>query len=569
MCLRAYVVILKSVKPQVKPPLSVGSIERQSSVKRTVATPPRAIHLVSFAFVATGALTPKKPAGTCADATPACAQASTATAAASMRSHLTPPSIWTPPCLAIVCEVAQIGIETFKWTRRASVMLAFAAALIAAAPAVATPRPNIVVIQTDDQTVGELTHASMPHVLSALAGHGTTFSNYIVASPQCCPSRASLITGDYPHNTGVLSNTPGYDDLVDKRNVLPAWLRRAGYRTIHVGKYLNGYESARPAPGWSRWFTEVSPLDYYDYTIAHGGRFVHFGNKPADYLARVLKRAAIRLVRQAAHAHKPFYLELDEHAPHGGGGGRGACSGHGLAVPGPADRSRFQGVPLPQEALPAGSRSLDEQNVSDKPSFMRALPRIDGATLDSMRKRYDCALAAIHSVDRSVGGLFSALRHAGLWSNTVVILTSDNGFFFGEHRLPQGKDLPYEEAIRQPLIIRVPRAYAPNQVARSRVAAANIDLAPTILKLAGATPCRAARHCRTLDGRSLLGPVKGRTGAFRGGISWSSSASRPASSPSILAQASAPSRRSGDRARCSAYIRASSRPTQATARRRK
>jgi arylsulfatase A-like enzyme len=173
-------------------------------------------------------------------------------------------------------------------------------------------------------------------------------------------------------------------------------------------------------------------------------------------------------------------------------------------------------VPLPQEALPPGARSLDEQNVSDKPSFMRALPRIDGTTLGSMRKRYDCALAAIHSVDRSVGGLFSALRHAGLWSSTVVILTSDNGFFFGEHRLPQGKDLPYEEAIRQPLIIRVPRAYAPHQVARSPVAAANIDLAPTILKLAGATPCRAARHCRTLDGRSLLGPVKGRTGAFRG-----------------------------------------------------
>ena len=118
-------------------------------------------------------------------------------------------------------------------------------------------RPNIVLIQTDDQAYKQLTRRAMPRTKRLLGRRGTSFTDYIVSTPQCCPSRASLITGQYPHNHGATSNMVGYPGLVDKGNVLPVWLREAGYRTIHVGKFMNGYDRftgpAQVPPGWNQW----------------------------------------------------------------------------------------------------------------------------------------------------------------------------------------------------------------------------------------------------------------------------------------------------------------------------
>jgi arylsulfatase A-like enzyme len=126
------------------------------------------------------------------------------------------------------------------------------------------PAPNVVVIQTDDQALGTFTDEVMPQTVAKLQERGTTFTQAIVSTPQCCPSRAAFFTGQYAHNNGVVSNIPGYPLLDKPQSVLPAWLQKAGYRTAHIGKFLNGYQPAIvPAPGWTRWRTAVD-LDYFN-----------------------------------------------------------------------------------------------------------------------------------------------------------------------------------------------------------------------------------------------------------------------------------------------------------------
>jgi arylsulfatase A-like enzyme len=128
-------------------------------------------------------------------------------------------------------------------------------------------RPNIIVIQTDDQDPASLSRRVMPHVVKLLGRHGTKFTDYIASGPLCCPSRAVMLTGQYGHNNGVLWNAPDpYGDLRGKHNTLPVWLRRAGYRTAHLGKYFNLYARAtgdpnEVAPGWEKWYTALEPLN--------------------------------------------------------------------------------------------------------------------------------------------------------------------------------------------------------------------------------------------------------------------------------------------------------------------
>ncbi|MCI0634331.1 MAG: sulfatase-like hydrolase/transferase, partial [Actinobacteria bacterium] len=158
-------------------------------------------------------------------------------------------------------------------------VLATAAATGPLAPGAAKDgkRPNIVVVVTDDQTLASLSAATMPSTVALIGGGGTEFTNAVVTTPLCCPSRASMLTGQYAHNHGTLGNTPGYQALRQKANTLPVWLRRAGYVTAHVGKYLNRYKASvehptEVAPGWDEWHTVIDPagkfVRYYDYRLS-------------------------------------------------------------------------------------------------------------------------------------------------------------------------------------------------------------------------------------------------------------------------------------------------------------
>ena len=178
----------------------------------------------------------------------------------------------------------------------------------------APARPNVLVVMTDDQTVESV--RVMTNVRALLATEGTTFENNFASFPLCCPSRSTFLTGQYAHNHTVMGNaapTGGYEKL-DHTNTLPVWLQRAGYRTVHIGKYLNGYgrRSATEIPsGWTEWYGSVDPSTYqfYNYTLNENGRTVRYGADPASYQADVYTRKAVDAVRRLAPGG-PFFLNV-------------------------------------------------------------------------------------------------------------------------------------------------------------------------------------------------------------------------------------------------------------------
>src|SRR5919109_1004002 len=356
-------------------------------------------------------------------------------------------------------------------------------------------RPNVLVIMTDDQTVESL--RVMGNVKTLLAGQGTTFDTSFASFSLCCPSRATFLTGQYAHNHGVMGNAApagGYAKL-DSSNTLPVWLQGAGYHTVHIGKYLNGYPGSNrthvPA-GWTEWYGSIDPSTYqfYGYTLNENGRLATYGTDAASYQADVYARKAVDAVRSLAPAPAPFFISVAFLAPHSGGP-RESDDPRTLAtpVPAPRHRNRFAAEPLPESA------SFNEADVSDKPLGIRSRPLMSVQQVADVTENYRQRLESLLAVDEAVAAIFAALRETGELDQTLIVFTADNGFFHGEHRVPAGKVLLYEPSIRVPLILRgpgVPRGQRVSDLV------ANIDVAPTIIDASGAHPLRV------LDGLSLL-----------------------------------------------------------------
>ena len=233
--------------------------------------------------------------------------------------------------------------------------MAAAAVALAAAPA-ASARPNVVVLMTDDQTLASM--SVMPKTRELLGGRGTTFTRSFVNFSLCCPSRATLFTGQYAHNHGVLGNRPplgGYTRL-DKSEWLPDWLQRAGYHTIHLGKFLNGYGRDSPPtevpPGWTEWYGSVDPSTYrfYNYTLNENGTSAPTERRdPRYYQTDFYSRRAVSLIGRLAPASRPFFLSLAFLAPHSGGPrDSDDPSRLGTPVPAPRHRNAFSALPLPR-----------------------------------------------------------------------------------------------------------------------------------------------------------------------------------------------------------------------------
>jgi N-acetylglucosamine-6-sulfatase len=387
------------------------------------------------------------------------------------------------------------AMRTARWIARAALALVLVAATGGAASvgAAPKPRPNIIVIETDDQAVETL--RVMANVQRLLADQGTTFENSFASWPLCCPSRATFLTGQYAHNHGVLGNRApegGYEKL-DHSNTLAVWLQRAGYHTAHVGKYLNGYGSRENEteipPGWSEWHAGTR-LPFFGHSLNENGQIVTFGFAEQDYSTDVYARIAQDIVRRQAPQPQPFFIWLAFFAPHSGGP-PDPDDPRGIATTKPAPRHRDA---FASEALPQ-SPSFNEQDVSDKPAGIRSRPPLNDVQVAGIREAYQQQLESLLAVDEAVAALFNQLQASGELANTLIIFTADNGFFHGQHRVPSGKNLVYEPSIRVPLIVRgpgVPRGLRLKQLV------ANIDLAPTIVATA------RARAGRALDGRSLL-----------------------------------------------------------------
>jgi N-acetylglucosamine-6-sulfatase len=375
--------------------------------------------------------------------------------------------------------------------------------IFATAPVVASAQqPNVVVLMTDDQTADSMW--AMPWTRELIGAEGVTFTNSFVSYPRCCPSRATFFTGQYAHNHGVLSNTLpfGSYDRLDTSSWLPLWLQAAGYRTAHLGKFLNGYGDLNPTevpPGWDEWHatTGRETYRYWGYKVNENGRLETYGSDrdPDLYATDFMSRRASKLIEDLAPSDAPFFLSVGFLAPHTGGPAEPGDP-PGVATPAVAPRHRgaFAGEPLPR---PAG---FSERKVSDKPPRIKRLPRLRPARIDLIRQKYHQRLESLLAVDDGVDEIIDALRQAGELENTLVIFTSDNGFFHGEHRIWSGKAQVYEPAIRVPLLMRGPGITPGRRPSRI---VGNVDLAPTILEAAGLPPRPE------LDGRSLLPPARG------------------------------------------------------------
>jgi N-acetylglucosamine-6-sulfatase len=374
----------------------------------------------------------------------------------------------------------------------------------------AAGKPNVIFILTDDQNLSDFTPRVMPQTYRDLVGRGTDFSNYVVATPLCCPSRATYMTGDYPHNDGVFSNPNGYRNLEDKFNTLPVWMHNAGYETSWVGKYLQGYDTYaedpwKAAPGVDDWHTTFEPL-YYDYDMADNGEKVHFGNRSRDYYTTNVTRIATDLIEQRAKQKRPLFMTLNNLAPHHGSGHGGRCTN--VVVPAPRDVGLFKHAKVPR------TPNYDEKDVSDKPPGVVPDHRLTPQKKRKLDLAYGCRLASLRGVDRSNAAIFDALKRTGELDNTVIFFSSDNGILEGQHRIG-GKNVPYEEALRQPLAIYAGRkALGSKAVSKVDGLVSNIDFAPTILQLAGAKPCARPGNCRKLDGQSLVPLLKGGHGTI-------------------------------------------------------
>lgn len=348
-----------------------------------------------------------------------------------------------------------------------------------------TAGPNIVFILTDDLSWNLVPF--MPHVLQ-MQKDGVTFTHYFVTDSLCCPSRSSIFTGRYPHDTGIYRNTGndgGYSAFQARGHenaTFATWLSGAGYRTAMLGKYLNGYQPARdpPAHGWTSWSVAGNGYPEFRYNLNQDGRLVPYGTAPTDYLTDVLSSIATGFIKRQSGSS--FAIEIATFAP------------HAPYTPAPRDANALPGLKAPRTpAFNAAPDAAAAKWLLEHP----ALSEADIAIIDrDFRKRAQSVLA----VDKMIGELQAAVAAIGALDRTYFVFSSDNGYHMGEHRLMPGKMTAYDTDIRVPLIVTGPGVPAGRVVDHI---AENVDLCPTFAEIAGASVPS------NVDGRSLLALLHG------------------------------------------------------------
>lgn len=327
----------------------------------------------------------------------------------------------------------------------------------------------------------------MPNITRRIASAGASFSRAFVNVPLCAPSRATILTGRYAQNTRVLQNWYApFNVNGAERSTIPVWLRAAGYRTALFGKYINGYPGTVPSltprfvpPGWTDWAVQVA-ANKTRYTLNENGRLVEYTNAQSiDYFTDVLARKSLEFIRDAASNGSPFFLMLAPHAP------------HRPAIPAPRHASLFAGRTAPRVA------SFNEADIADKPPFLQ-VPTLSTTDIAAVDNLYRKRLRSLQAVDEAVRDIYELIESLGLLSRTYFVVTSDNGYHQGQHRLTfdqgGGKETGFDEDVRMPLFVRGPNVSAGTVVDRLVTLA---DLAPTFAAWAGAVPGPK------VDGRSI------------------------------------------------------------------
>jgi arylsulfatase A-like enzyme len=360
------------------------------------------------------------------------------------------------------------------WRTLAGVLVAgLTVGLLTGAPAVPAERsgpPDIVVIMADDMRADELKF--MPHT-RALLGQ-LELTDFVSNHPLCCPARAEFLTGQYGHHNGVHHNDGGlrggYRGLHDKANILPAWFQEAGYATSFAGRFVPGWfaDIFGPLPGWDQaTVLEQNTYHAYHWISWRDGRTVT--GDGSLHNNDLVTTESIRQIQEAHEDGRPVFHWAAYTAPHGYKGADDKFLG--WPVPARRHRSLFRGERPPSRA---------------KPSF-------SGGSRSQLKKTHRKRLQALQSVDEGVRDIVQATKDDGTHEDTVFVFTSDNGYLLGEHGL-WGKNVPYEEALRVPLLASGPGIASGSFSTGGMIT----DLAPSLAALAGVEPGRPQ------DGRADL-----------------------------------------------------------------
>jgi N-acetylglucosamine-6-sulfatase len=395
-----------------------------------------------------------------------------------------------------------------KFTRRTLLATPFAAAcgrLAAQAPEAAshaTPeghaRPNILFVLVDDLRWDELgctghPFAETPHA-DRLAREGALFPNAFATTPLCSPSRACFLTGRYAHSHGITDNT---NRSADSHRLItwPRLLRDAGYETGFVGKWHMGNDDS-PRPGFDSWVSFPGQGECIDPVLNVQGK----ETKSRGYITDLLADYGVQFLDRKRS--KPFCLYVAHKAIHPNvqqrddGSVAGSLTGAEAFIPAERHRQLYAGNEPPRRANygrpPTGKPAL-ERPIDDLPPLGPQTVTSDQTIRNRMRM--------MKAVDDSLGRMIEAIESAGQLDNTVIVLTSDHGYFYGEHGLDAERRLAYEETIRIPLLIRAPGSTQRGQ--RLNPFALSIDIAPTMLEFA------AAPRPANLQGRSLAPLLRG------------------------------------------------------------
>ncbi|MGB9378184.1 MAG: sulfatase [Mycobacteriales bacterium] len=348
--------------------------------------------------------------------------------------------------------------------------------------------PNIVFVLTDDLSNNLVQY--MPN-LKKLEAAGTALTNYYVVDSLCCPSRASIFTGEYPHNNGVFTNSGSdggyraYNEHGNESRSFGVALQKAGYRTGFMGKYLNGYDPVanKPAPGWTDWNGIGGGYQEFNYNVNANSKVEHYGKAPADYLTDVVSRKASAFIDGSAAARKPFLLEVATFAP------------HAPATPAPRDAHSFPGLRAPRSAAYG-------KKPANAPGWLRRIPPLTAQDSTQLDEEFRKRVQSVQAVDDMIGKLRQELRAKGLDKNTYFIFSSDNGYHLGEYQLRAGKQTAFDTDIKVPLVVAGPGVPAGQKMSQML---SSIDLAPTFEAIAGAPVAS------TVDGASMLDVWHGRT----------------------------------------------------------
>ncbi|OYQ25335.1 hypothetical protein CHU93_13855 [Sandarakinorhabdus cyanobacteriorum] len=364
--------------------------------------------------------------------------------------------------------------------------------LAAASRAATGKRPNIVMIVVDDMRFDEFGAAGHPWLetpnIDRLAREGAMFTEAIHAIPLCSPNRASILTGQYPSRHGVAGNE-ARSELSHRLQTFPRALQRSGYRTGFVGKWHMGND-ATPRPGFDYWVSFPGQGAIIDPQLHENGRLTTV----PGYITDLLTDRSLAFLHAAAAGSQPFFLYLGHKAIHPDAvqhnDGSIDPNVPSRFIPAPRHDGRYAGKAVPRRPNFVPPDQLPDNNAQVAALLARKYAagtrarykaEIDASSSDAtVRGRAEMLL----SIDEGLGRILRQLEADGVLENTVILFTSDNGYFHGEHGLSVERRLPFEEAVKAPLLVRAPGLARPGS--RIDALVSSVDLAPTVLELAGA-----------------------------------------------------------------------------------